>query len=166
MREVNEDNDGHKYWMGEMKKGVPRRDIENYFREVAAKENAENNSKTSDFETLLDEDDKGKRVLYVIPESIGDVLMSTSLFPSIKRLYPDYNLYVATKPEHEAVLSGNPHVHKVLAYNPQMDNLMWLEGNGDHKGYFEVAYLAHAGTQRFLNYLHNDKDKIDFEIKA
>jgi glycosyltransferase involved in cell wall biosynthesis len=166
MKEVDKGNDGHKYWMGELKKGVSRSDIEKYFRQVAAKENSENDSKTSDFESLLDKDDKGKRILYVIPESIGDVLMSTSLFPSIQRLYPDHNLYVATKPEYEAVLSGNPYVHKVLIYNPQMDNLMWLEGSGDHEGFFEVAYLAHSGTQRFLNYLHNDADKIDFEIKA
>ena len=46
-----------------------------------------------------------------------------------------------------------------------MDNLLWLEGHADHQGYFEIAFLPHIGTQRLLNYLHNGKDKIEFEIK-
>jgi hypothetical protein len=91
--------------------------------------------------------------------------MLSSLFPSFKKVYPDYNLYIATKPEYKSILDGNEYVYKVLDYNPQMDNLLWLEGHGDHQGYFEIAFLPHVGTQRLLNYLHNGKDKIEFEIK-
>ena len=46
-----------------------------------------------------------------------------------------------------------------------MDNLLWLEGSGSHKGYFDIAFLPHIGTQRILNYLHNGKDEIDFNLK-
>lgn len=37
--DVDKDDDGHKYWMGEFKKGATKRDIENYFRNVAVKDN-------------------------------------------------------------------------------------------------------------------------------
>jgi glycosyltransferase involved in cell wall biosynthesis len=160
---IDENDNGYKYWMNEIQKGAKREDIENFFRQQASKDNQKN--KKVSFEGLLSKDDNGKRILFVIPESAGDIFMSTSLFKCIKDSYPDHNLYVATKPEYFDILDGNPYVFKVLNYIPQMDNLLWLEGAGEHQGFFEVAYLAHAGTQRFLNYLHNGKDKIAFDLK-
>ena len=162
LMDVDKDDDGHKYWMGEFKKGATKRDIENYFRNVAVKDNEKN--KKSDFSDLLDKDDEGKRLLYCMPESIGDIYLSTSLFKSIKELYPEYNLYVAVKQEYFELLEGNKHVHKVIPFFPQMDNLPWLEGQGEHKGYFEIAFLPYGNTQRFLTYLHNAKDKLAYDI--
>ena len=163
MNHVNKDDDGYKYWMKEIEKGTKREDIEKYFRQVALQENQKNQK--VDFENLLDENDKGKRILYVMPESIGDIYMSTALFENIKKQYPEYNLYVAVKPEYFEILQGNPFIHKVIQYFPQMDQILWLEGSGDHKGYFEIAFLPHFGTQRLLDYLHNGKTNIQFNIK-
>jgi glycosyltransferase involved in cell wall biosynthesis len=163
MKHVDQNDDGHKYWMQEFSKGGKRQDIENYFRNVAAQENQKN--KKIEFEDLLDKDDKGKRILYVMPESIGDIYMSTALFENIKKQYPEHNLYVSVKPEYFEILQGNPYIHKLLQYTPQMDQLLWLEGAGDHNGYFEIAFLPYGGTQRFLDYVHNGKTKIQFEIK-
>ena len=162
-REVDREDDGHKYWMQEISKGMKRIDVENYFRQTAAKENSE--QAFNKFENFLDEDDKGKRILYVMPESSRDVFLSTSLFKSISESYPDNNLYVATKPELFEILDGNPYVHKAIPYFPQMDNLLWLEGHGNHEGFFEIAFLPHLNTQRLVNYLHNGKDKMVFDVK-
>ena len=161
-RDVDENDDGLKYWTQELAKVAKRIDVENYFRQVAAKENAENTH--DQFEKLLDEDDKGKRVLFVMPESERDVFLSTSLFESLNQLYPDYNLYVATKPQYFDILAGNEYVHKVIPYFPQMDDLLWLEGYGEHDGFFEIALLAHTASQRIINYLHNGKDKVAFDL--
>jgi len=161
MKEINENDDGHKYWMNEISKGTSRKDIENYFRNVASQENQKNKKIT--FESLLSENEK--RILVTMPESAGDVFMISSLFESIKNVYPKHDLYIATKPEYFSILEGNPHVHKVLQYIPEMDNLLWLEGAGEHKGFFDIAFLPHLGTQRILNYLHNAKDQIQFDIK-
>ncbi|NBW12808.1 MAG: glycosyltransferase [Caulobacteraceae bacterium] len=163
MKEVDQNDDGCKYWMNELSKGAKRQDIENYFRNVAVQENQK--LKKINFEDLLDQNDKGKRILYVMPESIGDIFLSTSLFENIKKQYPEYNLYVAVKQEYFEILDGNPHIHRLLNYIPQMDQLIWLEGSQDHKGYFEIAFLPHVGTQRFLDYLHNGKTNIQFNIK-
>ena len=158
---VDENDDGHKYWMQEIKKGTKRIDIENYFRQVAIQDN--NKNKSISFEDLLDKDDKGKRILYVMPESIGDVFLSTSLFKSIKEQYPQYNLYVATKSEYFEVLEGNPYIYKTIQYISQMDSLPWLEGISNHEGHFEIAFLPYSQTQRFLTYLHNGKTKIAYK---
>lgn len=160
-KNVDEKDEGHKYWMQEIKKGMKRVDIENYFRQVALQDN--NKNKTVSFEDILDKDDAGKRLLFIMPESIGDVFLSTSLFKSIKEQYPEYNLYVATKPEYFEVLEGNPYIHKTIQYISQMDSLVWLEGIGPHKGYFEIALLPYSQTQRFLTYLHNGKTNIAYK---
>ena len=160
--DVDEKDDGHKYWMNEIQKGATRQQIDSYFRQVALQQNQKN--KEASFEDFLDKNDKGKRILYVIPESIGDIYMSTALFESIKKQYPDYNLYVSVKAEYKDILAGNPYVHKVLDYTPQMDQLLWLEGAGAYDGFFEIAFLPHIGTQRMLNYLHNGKTNIAYDL--
>lgn len=160
-KNIDDNDDGFKYWMQEIKKGVKRNDIENYFRQIALQDNSKN--KEISFEDLLDKDDKGKRLLYVMPESIGDVFLSTSLFKSIKEQYPDYNLYVATKSEYFEILEANPYIHKTIQFISQMDSLVWLEGIGAHKGFFEIAFLPYVQTQRVLSYLHNGKTKIAYK---
>ena len=160
---VDKNDDGHKHWMKKLEEGASRKDIEAYFRQVATQDN--NNSNKVGFEETLDANDKGKRILVVLPESIGDIYLYTSLLEPIKETYPDYNIYFATKREYFEILEGNPFIHRIIEYSPQMDNLLWLEGKGSHNGYFEIAFLPHVGTQKVLNYTHNGKDKIAFDLK-
>lgn len=162
MKTVDSNDDGHRYWMNELSKGTKRIDIENYFRQVAAKENQQ--MKKIDFQDLLDKDDQGKRMLYVIPENAEDVFLSTSLFKNLKKQYPNYRLYVATKQEYFSILKGNKYVDKIIPYFPQMDQLFWLEGAGDHNGYFEIAFLPYLGTQRIIDFTHNGKTNIEFNL--
>ena len=138
---------------------VPREQIEDYFRKVARDHNAKYFPEK--VEDNLDKDDEGRRIVYVMPESSVDVFLSTSLLKSIKEKYPDYNLYFATKPQYFHILQGNPYIHKVIPYNAQFDNALYLEGMGDQKGFFEIAFTPHITTQRANNYIHNCKDIID-----
>ena len=93
--------------------------------------------------------------------------MTTSLLPSIKKTYPEKDIYFATKQEYMNILDGNPYIHKILAYQPEMESLPMMEGRLDHKGYFEICFLPHIGTQRHLDYLHQgDADKIMFNIHS
>ena len=96
--DVTDDDSGLEYWLQEIEKGTEKKTIEDYFRRIATQDNQKN--KKVAFEDILDKEDEGKRMLYVMPESIGDIYLSTSLFKSAKELYPDYNLYVAVKPEY------------------------------------------------------------------
>jgi len=157
------DENGVKYWLGKLSESIGRIEIEEYFRKVALSDNQKENQKNITFDMLLNKEDKG-RVLVVIPESAGDIFLITSLFKSIKERYPEWALYVATKSKFKNILDGNPYVNRWIEYIPQMDNLIWLEGNSTHDGYFDVAYLPHIQTQRTLTYLHNGKDKIDFDL--
>jgi hypothetical protein len=159
--DVSDQDEGLTHWMQKLEQNVPKEQIENYFRQVAQQELGE--SRQIQFEELLDPNDKG-RIIYVMPESAGDIFLSTALFKSIKERYPEFNLYVATKSQYKDIIDGNPYVHRWIEYSPIMDNLIWLEGNNQHNGYFDIAYLPYSCTQRMLNYLHNGIDKIDFNL--
>mgnify|MGYP003646673998 FL=1 len=116
-------------------------------------------------EDVLGDEGADKRIAVVLPESAGDLLILNSLMENLKSLYPDKNIYVFTKPEYYQMIEDNPSVHKLLPYQPNIENLLFLEGRGDHEGYFELAFLPNIGTQRHLNYLHNGKDKTQFELR-
>jgi hypothetical protein len=106
-----------------------------------------------------------KKLLFVMPESAGDVFLCTALLRSLRETYPNYKLYFATKPQFKDILKGNPYIDGVIEYDQSMDNLVLMEGIGDHAGYFDICFLPHAATQRFLTYMHNGEDKIAFNIK-
>ena len=163
--DIDATNDGVKHWIERLNQGMPRSEVDKYFRQVAFQENQKNQVNQVQFDSLLNPNDKG-RVILVMPESAGDIFLLSSIYRSIKERYPDWTFYVATKPEYKDLVVGNRYVDKWLEYNPMMDNLLWLEGNNTHKGYFDVAYLPFVMTQRVLNYLHNGKDKIDYQTQV
>ena len=117
--------------------------------------------KNTDLEDLLDD---GKRIAIVMPESAGDVLWINSLAKNLKKMYSDHDIYVFTKNNFFPYVEDNPDVHKVLPFSPELENLHLLEGKENHKGFFEMAFLPHYGTQRFHNYHHNGIDKTEFEL--
>jgi hypothetical protein len=151
--------------MSEISKGTKKADIKNYFKSIAIKElqSRKPDIKIDTLRSQLDETGN-KSVLFVLPESAGDIFMATALFESIKDRYPEYDLYVSTKKQFKDILNGNKYVYKWIEYMPEMDNLLLMEGHAKNDGYFDIAYLPHLQTQRLLSYLHNGEDKIDFEI--
>jgi ADP-heptose:LPS heptosyltransferase len=105
-----------------------------------------------------------KKLLFVMPESAGDVFLCTSLLRSLRETYPNYRIYFSTKPQFQEILKNNPYIDEIIDYDQNMDNLVLMEGIGSHKGYFDICFLPHAATQRFLTYMHNGEDKIAFDI--
>ena len=56
------------------------------------------------------EPDSGKKILFAMPQSAGDVFLSTSLFRSMLDTYPENNIYVATAAQYKSLLDDNPYV--------------------------------------------------------
>ena len=119
------------------------------------------NSNDKNLEDLLDD---GKKIAILMPESAGDVLWLNSLIENVKKLYPNYDIYIFTKNQFFDYIEDNPSVHKVLPFSPELEDLHLLEGKEGHKGYFDIAFLPYYGTQRFHNYHHNGIDKTEFEL--
>ena len=132
---------------------------------ISKKKEPKSQEKLIGLTDLLGDEGQEKRIAVVLPESAGDLLILNSLMENLQNLYPDKNIYVFTKPEYYQMIEDNPSVHKVLPYQQNIENLLFLEGRGEHEGYFDMAFLPNMGTQRHLNYLHNGKDKTQFELR-
>lgn len=135
-----------------------------YMRQVAGEENKKNNVNSIRLEDLIDKNDK-KRLLFVMPQSIGDIIWVSCLFEDARKQYPDYDIYLSCQPELAEILEGNEFLHKIIPYMPQFDNLLFLEGHGSHLGFFDIAFLPHLATQRTLSYTHNAQDKVSLDLK-
>ena len=152
---VSDDDDGLKYWLEELKKGASQQVIENYFRNVALKNNVKNDK--NKFENIIDKNDAGKRVLFILPNNPIELMACTSLFDSIKENYPTYNLYVATRPELFQILQGNPQIHKIIDYDEYLNNPRELE----EKKYFNIVYSPQVNDN---NFDHFSRDKTSYSI--
>jgi hypothetical protein len=140
-----------------------RHQIYNYFLNVARKDEDKNNQEK--FEDIFDSDDYGRRILFVMEKSAGDVFMTTALIKDLHETYPEYNIYFATAPSNFELVEGCEGIHKIIPFQPQMENLLNMEGAANHKGFVDICFLPFVGTQKILNYLHNGQDVISLDIK-
>ena len=129
----------------------------------AAKKEDAKNTKVN-FSELLDKDDEGRRILFIMPGSDVDVFNSTSLLKYIKDKHPNHNIYFATQKEFLPILDGNPHVHKSVIYDSIMENFMWSEGQGSNSGMFEFCIMPHINTHKSINYIHGQKHNIEYDL--
>ena len=161
--EVDENSQGFKHWMGQLEAGKQPAEIINHFRQVALEHNQKTN--TLDLSEMLGDEDKGKRIAVVIPQSETDVLLINSLLKNLKKQYKKYNLYIFTQPQYFPYIDDNPHIHKLIPYSPSIENPLLMEGAGDHEGLFEIVFYPHTTTQKNMSYIHNALDKHQFSLR-
>lgn len=145
--------EGFKHWKTKLKEGMKREEVYNYFISVAKQDNSKNTPIGQDFWNVIDKTTGRKRGLFVIKESIGDIIIISSLFRSFHEQHPDTDLYVAADTKYHELLIGNPLVFKVLTYIPAMEQEMAMVGTGQKEGYFDYFYHPAIQTQRLLSYL-------------
>ena len=158
----NDDINGINHWLHRLKSDLNRQSVYDYFINTAREDNSAN--QLIPFEDLLSESDKGKRILFVLPDNEIDIFNSTSLLKFIKDKYSDHNIYYATKKEYFDILSGNQYIHKLVPYDPIMENFVWSEGQGSYSGFFEFVLMPYVNTNKFSNFMHGNKHQIEYDI--
>lgn len=156
LMDVNDNDDGLKHWTEKLRMGISRKAIHEFFVKVANDENAKINGTSNqnvDFWNFIDKTTGRKRILFLIKESLGDCLMTTQLFESLHKKYPNHDLYVMTEPRFNEVFVGNPYIYKIMPYIPAAENELVMTGAGQKEGYFDVYIHPAIQTQRQLNYL-------------
>lgn len=141
---VTSKDEGLIHWLSKLSEGVPQKQIEIYFRDVASSSNSKALKKS-----LLEElSSNEKRILYLMPEGEVDMFVSTGLFASIKEIYPDHNLYVACNNNLKNIIFGDENVHKVLEFNDELNTAANLKDeNGED--FFEVIYTPSLNKNNF-----------------
>lgn len=158
-----ENSEGMLHWLDKIRNGVSRKDIYDFFIDVARKDNA-NSQPVSDLGDLLDKNGKNRGLL-VMKESIGDIFIITSLFESFHNSHPNTDLYVACDQKFFDILAGNEMVHRVLHYHPAFENEMAMIGAGQKDRYFDYYYHPAIPTQRQLSYLSHPEPAFNIQYK-
>lgn len=154
---VGKNNSQVKHWVEHLIKSNDYQGVYNHFVNLAVQHNNQLSHKSIDFSELLDPSDE-KRLLVVMPESAGDVILINSLIPRLAKLYPEFRIYFATKPQFRELVEHLPEIHRVLDYLPAMDDIFAMTGRGSHKGFFDYCFLPHGQTQRFFQYQQKNNE--------
>ena len=141
--------------------------LERWFREKVERENAHKEIRNNPKRALTDPVERVKaeldpndkfRILYVMPETAGDILISTGVIDGLRQKFKKHNpvVYVATKPQFANILEGNPQVKKVLEFHDCMFNYRTFEKwgpQGDNP--FDIVYTPSIVTQKIPHWIHN-----------
>ena len=147
-------------WMQRLKADLKRSDVLNYFRKVALSENQ--NSFLDEMLSSLKENKDSKKIAFIQPNGVEEIIIATSLVTSIKKTYPDYDIYFFTRNEYFDLINSHPDVKKVLNYFNKMDDPLFFEGKGANNKYFDIVFAPYLSINN--NYFRNAEDIIQYNI--
>lgn len=96
-----------------------------------------------------------KRILYCMPETFGDIFVSTGVIDGLKKKFPNANIYFATHPQFFSMLDGNPNIKKVVEFHESMLNYRAYESFANQKGIFDMVFCPFVITQRIPHWIHS-----------
>lgn len=105
------------------------------------------------------------RILFIVPESAGDIFLSTSLLPSVKETYSEYDIYFSCKPQYSSILKNNPYIKSIIPFESVMLNQLYMEGCGTWDGFFTISIFVPISAQAVLNYLNNGKTRLGLNLR-
>ena len=111
-----------------------------------------------------------KRILVTRTDRIGDLVLSTPVFPAIKKRYPESYLAVLVFKETEPIVRGNPWIDEVIVYDKQGRHRGWwqtfLFGLELKKKSFDAAIHLHATNRvNVISWLANIPVRIGYRVK-
>ena len=157
---MRKDPAGVVHWVQRLNNDLKRSDVLNYFRKIALSENQ--NTFLSEMLDSLKENNNTKKIAFVQPEGAEEIIIATSLIPSIKKLYPEHDIYFFTKSEYFDIINSHPDVKKVLNYFDKMNDPLFFEGKGSSTKYFDIVYAPYLSVNS--NYFRNGEDKLQYNI--
>jgi ADP-heptose:LPS heptosyltransferase/glycosyltransferase involved in cell wall biosynthesis len=145
---------GYNDWMRDLANGRTRQDIENYFRQVAFQHNVKAGVvKQKNITEILDPTDTF-RIIFSLPKTAGDIIVSTAVIDSLRKKYPHASIYFATSPQYFDLVSDNPNIKAVLPYSDQILDFRQIEGIFENKPIFDISFTPFIGTQKICSFIH------------
>ncbi len=163
------DHEGFEYWKNVMAQAPDkvgaRKNIEAYFRDTATKNNQSLPNTETPEQYLRKNNVTADSVLYIMPKSFGDSLLSTSLFRSLKEQYPDKPLWVACEEPYKSVYVGNPYLAGTVTIQSFMTQQLFMQGVSNNKPLVFKTLNAFADTQLSMSYYGEDNLNLELRYK-
>ena len=157
---MKQDPAGVIHWTQRLKADLKRSDVLNYFRKVALSENQ--NSFLDEMLSSLKENKDSKKIAFIQPSGVEEIIIATSLVTSIKKIYPNYDIYFFTRNEYFDLINSHPDVKKVLNYFNKMDDPLFFEGKGSNNKYFDIVFAPYLSINN--NYFRNSQDILQYKV--
>lgn len=168
------DSEGFRHWSSVLQRAGSagtetnqkcRQQMEEHFRQLIQKENEEKAVRDNPTSALTDpvekirqqipKDNKSK-ILYAMPETNGDILISTGVIDGIKDAWPEADIYVATQKQYFGILDGNPQIAGLIEYHDSMLNYRTFEKWGPQgDNIFDIVFNPYIITQKIPHWIHN-----------
>lgn len=144
-------DDGHKHWMNQIKNGMSRSNILNYFQSVAHSENSKIEKKDAriDIEDIFAKNEN-KKALFVSTNSIEDLLLTSSLIKDFKNKFNDVDVYFSTKLTHHSILSGHPCIHQMIPYQKEFSSEKTMLQYFDYYYNFDLVQTPSSSIENKL----------------
>jgi hypothetical protein len=155
---MKRDPAGVVHWVQRLKNDLKRSDILAYFRKTALNQNE--HTFLSEMLDSLKENDNTKKIAFIQPEGAEEVIIATSLVTSIKKLYPQHDIYFFTKSENFDLVNSHSDIKKVLNYFNKMDDPLFFEGKGANTKYFDIVFAPYLSIRN--NYFRNAEDILQY----
>lgn len=95
-----------------------------------------------------------KKLIYTMPMSAGDVFVSTAVVDSLKKKFADHDIYFATSQKYYDILDENADIHRVIEWQPWMQDVDLLEK------LFDEVYTPNLNIQMvYSNWVHKGKGR-------
>lgn len=97
----------------------------------------------------------GKRLLYTMPMSAGDVYISTAIVSSLRKKFPEHKIFFAVDQKYSSILKDNPNVDFVVQWEQWMMNVPLCEK------IFDEVYTPNVAIQLMnSNWVHGGKGRL------
>lgn len=107
-----------------------------------------------------------KKILIIKFGGIGDLLLTTPVFPNLKTWVPDAELYVLTLRRGRDVLIDNPYLKRVFTYDPTEDKSWCLIKNIRKQKYDMIIDLYCNPRTALITFLSGAKYRFGFEFRG
>ncbi len=95
-----------------------------------------------------------RTLLYTMPMSAGDVLVSTAIVNSLKKKFPDHQIFFATDGKYSGLLKDNPDIARVIQFEKWMMDVPFCEN------VFDEVYTPNLAVQMTTsNWVHGGKGR-------
>lgn len=148
---VKPEDQGLLHWLEQLNRGMPREQIEQFFKQEAQKALGKKEKK-KDIKDYIEKTDR-KKLLIVLKESFGDLYLLSSLLKSFKETHSNHDIYIGLDPKYNEIFDGNKYVHGLIPYDKSMESEVLMTGRLTEKGPFDSYCNIALATQKQLSYL-------------
>ncbi|MEO8666706.1 MAG: glycosyltransferase family 9 protein [Ignavibacteria bacterium] len=106
----------------------------------------------------------GKKILVISLDALGNVLLNTSILPSLKNKYPESTIYWITMKSAKAILTNNPYIDHIYIWNDEdrmiLRNIEFDIVLNSDKSMYAASFANDVSAKEKFGFLLNTDGKI------